>query len=74
MSDGRRAVAGVYGDWICMSMSDQWRAYCEAAEEIERLRSALTAIAEDNPNQVRTPTMLATIARQALAGAGGTDD
>ena len=41
-------------------------------KQIERLRAALTAIAEDNPNQVRTPTMLATIARQALA-AGGSD-
>ena len=50
-----------------------WEAdWMERDRETERLRAALTAIAKDNPNQVRTPTMLATIARQALAG--GSDE
>jgi hypothetical protein len=51
------------------------RPTCERAiKEIERLRAALAAIAEDNPNQVRTPTMLATIARQALAWKGSSNE
>jgi hypothetical protein len=46
----------------------------ELEQEIDRLRAALTAIAEDNPNQVRTPTLLATIARQALAWKGSSNE
>lgn len=36
---------GVYGDWICMSPDEQWRAYCDLEQRLaaahELLREAI---------------------------------